>query len=251
MARLVLQRHNSVVQRCVTPLRYTPLERVVLPRPADRVAWVAEQCRGKAVLDLGCLDETALVKEGTQHWLHGRIAQSARCVTGIDSSSKLPREGVITGPRSRIIHGDVNALDGETMRALDVDVIVAGELIEHLPDTGHFLRQLKALFPGRELIATTPNATSLANVILAALSRESAHEDHLQIYSYKTLHTQCLRARFESWTILPYHVRFTEMILRSRGIKRSLLQASERVINAAEYCAPMLSGGLILHVTEI
>jgi trans-aconitate methyltransferase len=232
-------------------LSYTPLERLQVPRPVDRVAWIAERCRSKAALDLGCFDETALVKEGTQHWLHGRIAQVARSVTGIDSSSKLPCEGVITGPRSRIIRGDVNALDQEMLRNLDVEVIVVGELIEHLPDTVHFLRQLKALFPGRELIATTPNATSLANVLLGALSRESTHGDHLQIYSYKTLNTQCLRAGFGAWTIIPYYVYFTEMILRSHGMKRLLVGAVERVVNAAEYCLPMLSGGLILHVTDL
>ena len=232
-------------------LSYTPLERLELPRPTDRVAWIAERCRSKAVLDLGCFDETALVKEGTQHWLHGRIAQVARSVTGIDSSPKLPREGVVTGPLSRIIRGDVNALDEEMLRSVDVDVIVIGELIEHLPDTVHFLRQLKELFPGRELIATTPNATSLANVLLGVLWRESTHEDHLQIYSYKTLHTHCLRAGFKAWTIIPYHVCFTEMILRSHGMKRFLVRAIERLVNAVEYCLPMLSGGLILHVTEL
>jgi trans-aconitate methyltransferase len=235
----------------LTPLRYTPLERLELPRPADRVGWVAERCRGKAVLDLGCFDETAQAKTGTQHWLHGRLARVARNVTGIDSSSKLPREGIVTGPTSRILRGDVNALDGETLRGLEIDVIVAGELIEHLPDTGRFLRHLKDLFPGRELIATTPNATSLANVFLGVFSRESAHEDHLQVYSYKTLNTQCLRAGFQAWSIIPYYVRFTEMILRSDGINRIFVQSAERLVNAAEFCVPLLSGGLILHVTEI
>jgi len=240
-----------VNQFLVPPLRYTPLERLELPRPADRVAWVAERCRGKAVLDLGCFDETALAKAGTEHWLHGRLAQVARNVTGVDSSIKLPREGIVTGPTSRILRGDVNALDSEMLRGLEIEIIVAGELIEHLPNTGRFLRHLKDLFPGRELIAATPNATSLTNILLGVLSRESAHEDHLQVYSYKTLHTQCLRAGFQAWTIIPYYVCFTEMILRSGGIKRIFVQSAERLANVAEFCLPMLSGGLILHVTEI
>lgn len=232
-------------------LSYTPLERLTISCPVERVKWISKRCTGKSVLDLGCFDETALAKGGTEQWLHGKIAQEAKQVLGIDSSVKLPAEGVVTGPRSRIVRGDVMALAKESIGGIDVDLIVAGELIEHLPDTTAFLRQLKTLFPGRELIISTPNATSLANTILALGSRESNHPDHLQIYSFKTLNTHCLRANLEDWSFVPYHVYFTEMSLQASGPKRTLIKMAERIVNTAEFLFPMLSGGLILHVKKL
>ncbi len=230
---------------------YTALEPLTVPRPVERVKWISKRCAGKYVLDLGCFDETALVKGGTEQWLHGMIAQEAKQVLGIDSSEKLPAEGLITGPRSKIERGNVMALAKESISIIDIDLIVAGELIEHLQDTTAFLRQLKTLFPGRELIISTPNATSLANTILALGSRESNHSDHLQIYSVKTLNTQCLRANLEDWSFVPYHVYFTEMVLQASCPVRNLIKMAESIINAAEFVFPMLSGGLILHVKKI
>ena len=247
-------------------LGYTPLEPVRVRRPVDRIEYIASQCADRHVLDLGCYDETALVKRDTETWLHGRIARVAASVIGVDSSDGVPKEGVVTGPRSRIVRGDVLALGGATvggaagggdlaslgvLGAPPIDVVVAGELIEHLPDALSFLRAVKARWPGRRLILSTPNATSFTNVVLGAARRESNHRDHLQIYSFKTLHTLCLRAGCESWTVVPYHVRFTEMALRLAGARRAMVGAAEGAVHLWERCFPLHAGGLILDVDRI
>lgn len=234
-------------------LDYTPLERLSVPRPVRRVAWVAGRCAGKHVLDLGCYDETALVKRGSGHWLHEEIARGARSVAGIDSSSAIPPEGIVTGPSSRIDRGDV--MDPAALEAAiagrPVDVVVAGELIEHLPRPHEFLQTLRAVLPGRGLLLTTPNATSLTNVLVGLAGRESNHPDHLQLFSYKTLATQARRAGFERWRIVPYLMYYTEMQLRAGGLRARLVGAAERTVNAAEWLFPLLSGGLILDVERM
>lgn len=232
-------------------LRYLPLERLRLGATVARLPYLVERCRGRRVLDLGGYDETALAKQDTEHWLHGRIAAVAAEVLGIDSATALPPEGVRTGPRSRIVRGDVAALTRDQLDGRDFDVIVAGELIEHLPDTLAFFRQLRALFPGKEFLATTPNATALSNVLLGCLARESNHPDHLQVYSYKTLNTLCLRAGFEAWELRTYHVYFTEMALRSRGVRRLAVGAAEKLVNLGESLFPLLAGGLVLDVARL
>src|SRR5204862_5204699 len=103
---------------------------------------------------------------------HGQIAAVATGVLGIDSSHAIPPGGLVTGPRSRIVRGDVLALERAALDDGNFDVIVAGELIEHLSDALAFLRRIKAQFPGKELLISTPNATSLANVLLAFGARE-------------------------------------------------------------------------------
>jgi trans-aconitate methyltransferase len=190
------------------------------------------------------------MKLDTPHWLHGEIVKVAKRVIGVDKSKDIPPEGLMSGPNARIEHGDVTRLEG-VFQAADIEVIVAGELLEHLPEPLAFLCQLRRLYPGRELVLTTPNATSASNVLLALSSRESSHHDHLQIFSVKTLNTLCLRAGFQDWEILPYHVYFTEMILRSKGLSRLLVKTVERMVNGAESVFPMISGGLILHVRTI
>ena len=232
-------------------LAYTPLEKLAVERPVDRIGFIRDRCVGRTVLDLGCFDETAQAKRETVHWLHGAIAGVAASVVGVDCSPALPPEGIETGPRSRILPGDVMKL-GEALPAdASFDVIVAGELVEHVPDAPAFFATLKAQFAGRELIVSTPNATSLSNVVLGLAARESSHPDHTQIYSYKTLTTLSRRASFDAWTIRPYHVRYTEMILGAMGQRRAVVRVAERAVNVAESAFPLLAGGLILHVTRI
>jgi len=232
-------------------LEYTPLERVAVGRPVDRLVYIADVCTDRAVLDLGCLDETALSKQGTPHWLHAAIAAKAKCVIGLDNSALVPSNGLTTGPTSRVLPGDVMNLTSMPREAWNAEVIVAGELLEHLPRPLDFLHEIRASFRGNALVLSTPNATSVSNVGLAALGRESSHRDHLQLYSVKTLNTLAVRSGFARWSILPYYVRYTEMALRAGAVGRASILMIERLVNVVEWTFPLLAGGLILHVHEI
>jgi trans-aconitate methyltransferase len=234
----------------MSPLAYTPLERLPIRRPVDRLSYLEEACRGLRVLDLGGWDETAAAKRGSEDWLHGRLARVAASVLGVDSAEGLPSDGARTGPNSRIVRGDVYRLETLVDPAA-VDVIVAGELIEHLPDTLRFLQGVGRLFAGRRLVLSTPNATSLTNVLLGLVRRENNHPDHLQVYSYKTLNTLCTRAGFQAWEILPYHMRYSEMILRSGGVRRWGVRGAEAMVNLGEAAFPFLAGGLLADVKEL
>jgi hypothetical protein len=235
----------------MSKLAYTPFEKLPIRRPVVRVRYIVEQCRGRSVLDLGCYDETALVKRDTAYWLHDSIAAVATAVVGLDNSTQLSVEGISTGPRSRIIRGDVTNPVHLASASKDAEVIVAGELVEHLANTQSFFQLIREICKDRQFIASTPNATSLTNCLLAMAKRESCHPDHVQIYSYKTLSTLCGRAGFEQWEIVPYYVRYTEMTLRSRGLLRFAVRGAEAIANSAEWLFPMLAGGLLLHVRKV
>jgi SAM-dependent methyltransferase len=225
--------------------RYDPLERLHVRRPVDRVAFISERCRGKRVLDIGCFDETALVKRDTKHYLHGRISAVARQVIGIDSSPQLPREGVQTGSNSRIVRGNGVRPDVPD----DIDVIVAGEFIEHIESPMEFFRNLKRRYPGKQMIISTPNGTSFANVLLALFGREAQHPDHLQIFTFKILRTLCTRMQFREWEIIPYRFQASEMILGSRGPKRAAAVAVQGFVGVVERIFPLLSCGYIVRAT--
>jgi hypothetical protein len=233
-------------------LRYTPLERIAVVRPVDRVAFIALNCVGHRVLDLGAMDETAwAAKQGRGTWLHEEISRKALRVDGVDSSAQIPVEGLRTAPNATIWRGDITDPKGLVAALQDTpDVVVAGELIEHLENPLQFLKQLAAIncLSGKILILSTPNATALHNILVGLVRRESTHHDHLCILSYKTLATLCTRAGFLEWEIIPYYARFTEMHDRQSGLSRLAVRFAERLINALEWMFPLLSFGYIVRV---
>jgi SAM-dependent methyltransferase len=226
-------------------LTYETLEPLAIDRPVDRLTLIEEICRGKRVLDLGCLDETALVKRDTRHWLHGRISRVAAKVVGVDMSALVPDEGLVTGPISTIYKGD--ATDPTIpVKDADIDVIVAGEFIEHIESPLSFFRTMKRRFPGRELIVSTPNGLAFANTMLGAIRREAQHPDHIHVFTFKILNTIADRAALEDWEIVPYRFYATEMIMNSAGAKRALTIIAERVIRLVERMFPLLSFGYVV-----
>lgn len=225
---------------------YTTLERLRPPPPVDRLDFIEGLARGRTVLDLGCLDETALIKRDTRHWLHGRLAQVAQQVVGLDSSPHIPPEGLVSAPNARIHRGDATAVDPALIAGLAIDLVVAGEFIEHVRDPLRFLEHLRALLPGCELVLSTPNGPSAANALMGLIGREAQHPDHLANFSYKILHTLCRRAGFAEYEIRPYRFFATEMILGSRGLRRSAAVAAQTGIRAVERLAPLLSFGYIV-----
>jgi 2-polyprenyl-3-methyl-5-hydroxy-6-metoxy-1,4-benzoquinol methylase len=230
------------------PLKYETLERLPVSSPVDRIDFITALCRNKRVLDIGCLDETALMKRDTQYWLHGRISTVALKVTGIDNSSKIPEEGISTGPNARIIRGDGSNPDSNQVDCAAIDIIVAGEFIEHLECPMAFLRNMKQRFLGHDLIISTPNGTSFANALLGMIGREAQHPDHVMTSTYKTLNTLCSRAGFTTWRIIPYRFFATEMLMQSKGVKKIIIRCVEIFIRLVEKIFPLRSFGYIVQI---
>ncbi|MET3929079.1 class I SAM-dependent methyltransferase [Lysobacter soli] len=229
-------------------LAYTALEPVRVPRPGDRMELILAHARGRKVFDLGALDETAFEsKRDNGRWLHARLCEVASEVIGVDNSPLVPAGGLSTRHNGRIVNADIFDLGALVSAYGRPDVVVAGELIEHLPDTMHFLRSMKSCpeLAGVEFVFSTPNACSWHNVLVGMGGRESMHRDHLQVYSYKTLRTMFERAGTTLHSLEPYHVRFDEMREQSTGLARAAVGGFQRVVNMLELVAPMLSGGWV------
>lgn len=233
-------------------LQYKALEPIRCGRPVDRVTFLAETVVSKRVFDLGALDETALEqKQDNGRWLHAELCRTAEWVLGVDNSSRLPKDGMTTASNGRIIHADIFDLAPVVTEFGKPHVLVAGELIEHLPSTLEWLQSLKRnrLLDGVELVFSTPNACSWYNAMIGVAGRESTHADHLQIYSYKTLRTLFDRSGIDLKDLVPYHARFDEMRQSSTGLKRSAVTAFQGLVNLLETVSPMLSGGWIGRAT--
>jgi SAM-dependent methyltransferase len=120
-------------------------------------------CRNRDVLDLGCIAHSyeRAIKDGDK-WLHKQIRRVARSLTGLDKlpvdAEKLNAEGY------DIVIGDAeNFALGRTF-----DVIVAGDLIEHLANIGAFLRCVENhMHDDSVCIISTPNPFNVEQAMKA------------------------------------------------------------------------------------
>ena len=229
-------------------LSYTVFETVSIPRPVERLAFLERCVTGKYVFDLGALDETALAsKRVSGSWLHTRLCKSAARVVGIDNSLLIPEAGLETAHGGKIVRADVLDLDSVIDAHGVPDVIVAGELIEHLPNASAFLASLRgnARLRGTTFVFSTPNACCWHNFLVGLAGYESMHVDHLQIYSYKTLRTLFKDVDIELVNLVPCRARFSEMLEHTTGLKRASVMTFQRMVNALEFVTPILSAGWV------
>ncbi len=159
-----------------------------IPRSrVDRLRYILDACAGREVLHLGCADHPYTrerLADGS--WLHGAIARvAARCV-GVDAAAEALDWLRRTQGIENLIEGDVEALD--RLNAGRFDLVVAGEIIEHLANPGRFLATVPAVLkPGGRLLITTVNAFCLRRTLRIPFGAESVHPDHVCYFSHATL----------------------------------------------------------------
>lgn len=146
---------------------------------------ILDRVKGKRVLDCGGADHYAFEQKlAGGEWLHDKIASRASECVGVDilqsRVDQINRSG-----RYKFIAANVEKLSFKE----EFDVAVAGEIIEHVYNAGHFLESMwRALKPDGELILTTPNAYSLTGILnVMLLGRERCHPEHVCLYSPQTL----------------------------------------------------------------
>lgn len=167
----------------------------------QRVDFIKNACRGRKVLHLGCTNwpytQEALDNGGL---LHLDLQGIASDIYGFDFDQEgldfLSGKGV-----DKLYQADLEKLD-EVQINETFDVIVAGEMIEHLNNPGLFLQGIKRFMNAdSRLIITTVNAYCGFRLIYYGLrgkggSAEPVHPDHVAYYSYSTLKLLVQRAGF-------------------------------------------------------
>lgn len=158
----------------------------------QRVEYLKKLCAGKRVLHLGCADypfTDESIRNKTH--LHFDLQEIAGTVYGFDYDQAgidvLTSHGVKDLFRADLEHLEDVPLD-ETF-----DIIIAGEMIEHLSNPGLFLRGIRRFMNAEtNLVITTINAFGGYRYWVYGLkgrggSNEPVHPDHVAYYSYSTL----------------------------------------------------------------
>lgn len=160
----VMRAQSARIRAC----RADPVER--------RLPYLTAQVAGRRVLDVGVVEHRA-ESRASEQWLHRHLVDAARSCRGVD-----------------ILADDVAALRAEgfdvvchdlTESPLDdtFDVIVVGEVIEHLGNPEALLANCRRmLLPGGRLILTTPNPYMLHRAVRGLRSADRESADHVALF---------------------------------------------------------------------
>lgn len=158
----------------------------------QRVEFLKQICTGKKVLHLGCTNYPYTKNSIANNMLlHFELAKVAKELYGFDGDQSgidiLQEAGA-----EKLFLVNLERLELIPLEET-FDIIIAGEIIEHLSNPGLFLNGIKR-FMDREskLIITTINAYCIYRFLIYALrgkggENEPVHPDHVAYYSYKTL----------------------------------------------------------------
>ena len=204
-----------------------------LPRAeiVDRIEWLTAQCVGKRVIHVGFADAGFRLEQGRAgRWLHGHLHEVAGELVGIDADPVGVAAATDDGFEAYV----VDCTDAAAVAALGIepaDVVLAGEVIEHVSAPGLFLDAMHHLCkPEGILIVTTPNAYGLINVAASITRRvEINHPDHVVMFTWRTL-TELMRR--SGWD----HTRTVTYVpaVRERGNRSRLEAAAVRSIVGVE-----------------
>jgi len=155
---------------------------------------IVSLCEEKSVLHLGCADYP-FGKEQYRNGnlLHHKIANVTDDLVGVDLSTEGVAWLASLGYKNLLV-GNVERLNELEIKR-QFEVIVAGELLEHLSNPGMFLSNVKPLIADDGiLIITVPNAHAIKSFVRVLLFRkELIHPDHVYYFSQATIGHLCKR----------------------------------------------------------
>ncbi len=175
----------------------------------QRVDFLKEISKGKKVLHLGCTNwpyTKEAIESGTH--LHFDLLNIASELWGCDAD----QDGIdyLTGKGMKnLFRADLEKLD-EVKIEEKFDVIIAGEMIEHLSNPGLFLQGIKCFMSEEtNLVITTVNAYCGMRFFYYGLrgrggQLEPVHPDHVYYFSYSTLNHLIERENFKATNFLFY-----------------------------------------------
>lgn len=181
---VVLQRLGRIDLRNVEPHLLKTIDTFDVHVRED---YILQRCKGRRVLHLGCAAypfTQSRLQQGSL--LHQKLSSVALSLVGVDASE----EGIaLVGKAIRDAELHVcSVYDMAALRTLPkFDVVLAGEIIEHLDKPGLMLKEAAHLLHDAGFVlATIPNAFKYRNFFAAQQRLELVHEEHVAWYSPMT-----------------------------------------------------------------
>lgn len=163
----------------------------------DRNRFLVEICKNKNVLHLGCGDAIHFKEHHKigKH-LHLSLLDVSNEIYGVDLNEKIISKLQNEYNVPNLFVSNVENLNINV--SIKFDVIIAGELIEHLNNPGLFIDSVKKYMSENSiLIITTPNMLSLKLLLHSFKNSQRIHPDHTIGFTFSLLETLFQRYDFE------------------------------------------------------
>lgn len=150
----------------------------------DRIFYIKKIIKGKTVLNLGCTSSNPLKEIKKQLWLHKELEQYAKNLIGTDINKELLKK-IQKLTKTKVIYADATNMNLNKK----FDVIVGGELIEHIANLDGFIKSIKKhMKKDTKIILTTPNVFKFKNLIKAVRGKKAfKHPDHVVYFDEGTI----------------------------------------------------------------
>jgi len=192
-----------------------------------KISFAVTYCRGKDVLDLGCVQHNP-ENYKSRYWLHKALAEVSNTIDGLD----LYKEGV-DYLRKLGYHVDIGDAEQFDL-GKRYDVIVAGDLIEHLENLRGFLTSCRAhLRPDGYLLISTPNPWYWPNVVKALIfGKVSNNQEHTLWMCPVTLSQLLARhgMKIRQWCYGSRYLR-DRLMPFPKGVKHSSFHAAVSIVD--------------------
>lgn len=211
----------------------------------NRIEVIENCCKDKSVIHVGCCDHIPLIKEkinkGT--WLHKRLTKISKKTLGIDINVEGIQFLKDLGFDNVICH-DLMKDVSEAISSQNWDIMVLGDILEHVDNPVDFLSQLKQKYQGKvdKILITVPNAFDHETFVFASRNVELINTDHrywftpytlakigtlagLNLSEFQLTHDKSrsigLKAKLK---VLPFLQRWRELkMLKKHPLKRSTI----------------------------
>lgn len=157
----------------------------------SRVPFILDRSKGKRVIHFGCTDHIDVIHEKIKNntWLHGLLSSTCSDLAGIDINAEAIKVVKECG-YDQVFLVDIEKEEvPEAIRAKEWDLMVMGEIVEHVPNPVEFLSHIRSKFKGvvKELMITVPNALSYMNFHHSLRDVEVINSDHVYWFTPYTI----------------------------------------------------------------
>ncbi|GAB6068188.1 methyltransferase domain-containing protein [Methylothermus subterraneus] len=166
-----------------------------------RTAYLKQVLARRSVIHVGCVDhgpENAAARLAKSTWLHQKLVEVASLCAGVDIDAEGIEYLAQTLGLNEVYCADLAAEDVPALQNRQWDVLLLGEVIEHLDDPVAFLTGIRKRYGSciGSLLVTVPNAFSWKNFRHALKGEERINTDHRYWFTPYTLAKVLMRAGF-------------------------------------------------------
>jgi hypothetical protein len=158
----------------------------------SKVDLLQQMARGRQVLHLGAVGETCANTEDrvarARESVHADLTAVAAGCVGVDYDQASVDALTSRGVFNNLLCADVRALKRNQINLPRIDIIVAGDVLEHLSEPGMMLDAAHRLADtNTRLAVTVPNALGLPIFVRNTLGKVVDGEDHVCSFNVHTL----------------------------------------------------------------